>query len=348
MDLGILDLNYVYAVVTVVFGILFALIARLAVRWLEAKAEQTETKLDDIIIAAIGTPVQIGIIAVALHFAVSHFGILPGSLQWILDPRFITAFYVVIGAWIISSFLHDIIVIYGHEFARQSESDWDDRLIELLELIVKWLVWFGALMAILKVFNVDITPFLAGAGIAGLAVALAAQDIISNFFGGAIITVDKPFKVGDRIKVDQYYGDVLAVGPRSTRLRTLDYQVVTIPNNKITSNSIVNYSEPDQKLKMTIPVTVAYGTDPAKVKEILLEIARTTARATDYLLDDPEPTTFFTEFGDSGLKFILYVWAKKYNLPDEVRDAINSRIAERFAAEGIEIPFPQMEVRLKK
>ena len=70
-----------------------------------------------------------------------------------------------------------------------------------------------------QVFSVDITPFLAGAGIAGLAVALAAQDIISNFFGGAIITVDKPFKVGDRIKVDQYYGDVLAVGPRSTRLR---------------------------------------------------------------------------------------------------------------------------------
>ena len=98
---------------------------------------------DDIIIAAIGTPVQVGIIAVALHYAVSHFGILPDSLQWILDPRFITAFYVVIGAWIISSFLHDIIVIYGHEFAKQSESDWDDRLIELLELIVKWLVWFG-------------------------------------------------------------------------------------------------------------------------------------------------------------------------------------------------------------
>jgi small-conductance mechanosensitive channel len=99
---------------------------------------------------------------------------------------------------------------------------------------------------------------------------------------------------------------------------------------------------------MTIPVTVAYGTDPAKVKEILLEIARTTTKETGYLLEDPAPQTFFVEFGDSGLKFILYVWAKKYNLPDEVKDAINSRIAGRFAAEGIEIPFPQMEVRLKK
>ncbi len=109
--------------------------------------------------------------------------------------------------------------------------------------------------------------------IAGIAVALAAQDLISNFFGGAIITVDKPFKVGDRVKIDNYYGDVLSVGTRSTRIRTLDYQIVTIPNNKITTNVIVNYSEPDEKLRITIPVTVAYGTDPLRVKKILLEIA---------------------------------------------------------------------------
>jgi len=348
MDLNSMDINYVYAVAVIVAGILLALIARTVVRWLEAKAGETETNLDDIIIAAIGTPAQVAIVVIAIYFAISHFGILPDSLMWILDPRYVTAFYILIGAWILSSFLHDIIVIYGHELADKSEGDWDDRLIELLELIVKYLVWFGALMAILSVFEVNITPFLAGAGIAGLAVALAAQDIISNFFGGAIITVDKPFKVGDRIKVDQYYGDVLAVGPRSTRLRTLDYQVVTIPNNKITTNVIVNYSEPDQKLRITLPVSVSYGTDPGKVREILLGIADDTIKNTDYLLNDPPPKVFFTEFADSGLKFILYVWARKYNLPDEVKDAINTRIAARFAEEGIEIPFPQVEVRLKK
>ncbi|MFA4876640.1 MAG: mechanosensitive ion channel family protein [Methanoregula sp.] len=348
MEIGVTNLNYIYALATLVFGILLALIVRFLVRWLKTKAGETDTHWDDIIIAAIGTPVQVAIIVVAAYFAISHFGILPQSLQFILDPRYVTAFYIVIGAWIISSFLHDIIVIYGHELAEKSEGDWDDRLIELLELLVKWLVWFGALMAILSVFEVNITPFLAGAGIAGLAVALAAQDIISNFFGGAIITIDKPFKVGDRVKVDQYYGDVINVGPRSTRLRTLDYQIVTIPNNKITTNVIVNYSEPDEKLRITIPVQVACGTDVAAVKKILLEIAQDVIAKSDYLLTDPAPKVFFIEFADSSLKFILYVWARKYNLPDEVKDAINSRIAERFAAEGIEIPFPQMEVRLKK
>jgi small-conductance mechanosensitive channel len=220
--------------------------------------------------------------------------------------------------------------------------------VELLELVVKYVVWFAALMAILSIFEVNITPFLAGAGIAGLAVALAAQDIISNFFGGAIITVDKPFKIGDRIKVDTYYGDVISIGPRSTRLKTLDYQIVTIPNNKITTNIIINYAEPDQKLRITLPISVACGSDPKRVKKILLDIAQNTIKNTEYLLEEPAPKAFFLEFQDSSLKFILYVWARKYNLPDEVKDSINIQIAERFAAEGIEIPFPQMEVRLKK
>lgn len=348
MEFGAVDLNYIYALVSLVSGLLLAVIVRFIVRWLEAKAEETETKWDDIIIAAIGTPLQVTIVALSVYVTLTFIGIFPLNYPGLLDEQIVSAFWIIMGAWIISSFLHDVIAIYGHEFAEKSESDWDDRLVELLELIVKWLVWFAALMAILSVFQVDITPFLAGAGIAGLAVALAAQDIISNFFGGAIITVDKPFKVGDRVKVDQYYGDILNVGPRSTRLKTLDYQVVTIPNNKITTNVIVNYSEPDEKLRITIPVSVAYGTDIDTVKKILLEVAHSVTRKTDYLLEDPAPKVFFIEFADSSLKFILYVWARKYNLPDEVRDAINSQVAARFAEAGIEIPFPQMEVRLKK
>lgn len=350
MDFGLFgfDVNYVLAAMTILLGIVIAFLARTLVRWLESKAEKTDTKWDDIIIAAFGMPVQITIVVVSVYFAITWFNILPENAAWLLSPAYVTAFYIIISAWILSSFLHDIIATYGRQFAQMSEGDTDDRLVELLELVIKYVIWFAAVMAILKVFNIDITPFLAGAGIAGIAVALAAQDFISNFFGGAIITVDKPFKVGDRIKVENYYGDVLSVGTRSTRIKTLDYQVVTIPNNKLTTNVIINYSEPDEKLRITIPVTVAYGTDPRRVKTILLEIAQNTIKNTDYVLSEPAPSVFFTEFGESSINFILRVWARKYNVPDEVKDAINTRIAERFAAEGIEIPFPQMDVHMKK
>lgn len=350
MEIGFygFDMNYIFAALTILVGIVIAFLARTFVRWLKSKAETTETKWDDIIIAALGLPVQITIIVVSVYFAITRFGLVPENAQWILSPLYVTAFYIVISAWIISSFLHDIIATYGRQFAQMSDTDTDDRLIELLELVIKYVIWFAAIMAILDLFEIDITPFLAGAGIAGIAVALAAQDFISNFFGGAIITVDKPFKVGDRIKVENYYGDVLSVGTRSTRIKTLDYQVVTIPNNKLTTNVIVNYSEPDEKLRLTIPVTVAYGTDPVRVKKILLEIARDTIKKTDYLLEDPAPTVFFTEFAESSLNFTLRVWMRKYNVPDETKDEINSRISERFAQEGIEIPFPQMDIHMVK
>jgi small-conductance mechanosensitive channel len=340
--------NYILAALTILLGIVIAFLVRTFVRWLEAKAEETDTKWDDIIIAALGIPVQITIVVISVYAAVTWFDILPENAKFLLNPAYVTSFYIIISAWIISSLLHDIIATYGRILAGTSETDLDDRLIDLLELVVRYVIWFAAIMAVLKVFNIDITPFLAGAGIAGIAVALAAQDFISNFFGGAVIKVDKPFKVGDRVKIEDYYGDVLSVGTRSTRIRTLDNQVVTLPNNKITTNVIVNYSEPDESLRITIPVTAAYGTDPRRVKTILLEIARDTIRNTSYLLEEPAPVVFFSEFGESSLNFILRVWMKKYNVPDEVKDAINIRITERFAQEGIEIPFPQMEIRMKK
>ncbi|MDD1682206.1 MAG: mechanosensitive ion channel family protein [Methanoregula sp.] len=346
MDLSGPGLNYILAALTILLGIMLASLARTAVRWLESKAGETDTSWDDIMIAAIGTPVQFTIIVLAIYYGVTLFDILPGSMQWVLDPSYVTVFYIFISAWIIATFLHSIIHIYGRRYAEQSATDMDDRLVELLELVIRYVIWFAAVMAILKVFNIDITPLIAGAGIAGIAVALAAQDLISNFFGGAIITVDKPFKVGDRIKVDDFYGDVTSVGTRSTRIKTLDNQIVTIPNNKLTTNIIINYSEPDPKLRMTIPVSVAYGTNPLRVKEILLEIAQDAIKNTEYLLEDPAPTVYFLEFADSSLNFILRIWTEK-NIPEDVKDTINCRIAERFTQEGIEIPFPQMDVHMK-
>jgi len=343
-----MDDNLLFAIATIVIGILIAGLARGIVRWLKKFAETTETQWDDIIVAAIGTPVQVGIIAVSVYIALKYFDVVPAQYAWIISDQILNSIYILIGTWIIATLVHDIITIYGHAIAEQTEGDWDDRLIEFLELAARYIIWFAGIMLILVNLQINITPFLAGAGIAGLAFALAAQDIISNFFGGAIITMDKPFKVGDRVKIDNYYGDIVNIGPRSTRLKTLDYQIVTIPNNKITSNIIVNYAEPEERLRFTIPVSVAYGTDPAKVKRILLEIAADVTTNTNLLLKEPAPSAFFIEFAESGLNFILYVWGRKYNLPDDIKDAINSRIAARFAAEGIDIPFPQMEVRLKK
>ena len=339
--------NLLFAVAVILIGFAIAGVARIIVRWLEKYAETTETKWDDIIVAAIGTPVQVGIIAVSIYIALKYFDIVPAQYSVIVSDDVLNSIYILLGTWIVSSLLHDIIRIYGHAWAEKTEGDADDRLVDLLELAARYVVWFAGIMLVFVNLDINITPFLAGAGIAGAALALASQDFLSNFLGGVVITIDKPFKVGDRIMVDTYYGDVLMIGTRSTRIRTIDGKLVTIPNNKITSNSVMNYSEPDPMLRYTIPITVAYGSDIEKVKAILADVASDAIKNTDYFMAEPGPKVFFQEFGDSALKFVIYVWAKAYNIPDEVKDAINTRIARRFKEEGIEIPFPQLEVKMK-
>ncbi len=159
--------------------------------------------------------------------------------------------------------------------------------------------------------------------------------------------MDKPFAVNDRIKIDTYLGDVISIGPRSTRIKTMDYQLVTIPNSKVSSSIVVNYAMPDVRLKIKVPVSAAYGSDVKRVKEILIEIGHEAAARSEYVLSDPAPSVYFLEFGESSLNFMLVIWAKAFNLAWDVQDYVNTRVNERFAEEGIEIPFPQMDVHMR-
>ena len=211
-----METGLIYAILTIIIGIVIAGLARGIVRLLKKYAETTNTRWDDVILAAIGTPVQVGIIAVSVYIALKYFGIVPEQYAWTISDEVLNSIYILLGTWIVMPFAHNIILIYGHAIAEKSEGTLDDRLIEFLELTARYLIWFIGIMLILVNLDIDITPYLAAAGIVGLAFALAAQDLISNFYGGVIITIDKPFKVGDRVRVEQYYGDVIDIGPRST------------------------------------------------------------------------------------------------------------------------------------
>jgi MscS family membrane protein len=337
----------VAALVVFIVGLVTAFVVYGIVRWLKKKAEETENVLDDIIVAAFGTPVVIGIIVVSAYYAL-QVADLPSSWQFVLDSKYLDVVWIILGGWIVATFLHNALVAYGHRLTALTESDIDDRMVAFAEIAAKYVVWFIVFLLVLRVLEIDITPLLAGAGIVTLAIAFAAQDIFANFMGGAVIAMDKPFKVNDRVKIDDYFGDVTCVGTRSTRIRTLDNQIVIVPNKKMLDSYVVNYAQPDSRLKVRIPIGVAYGTDVNRVKEILIEIAREQAQEVPYILTDPAPLVYFLEFGASSLNFQMIVWTDDFSLTWEVQDLINTRIAERFLQEGIEIPFPQMDVHLKK
>ncbi len=339
--------NIWVAAVIIAFGIIAAWgVARLF-RWLGNKATITESEFDDILVLSFGKPIIVGILIIAFFLALGYIDI-PPDYAWILESKYLNAVYILLAAWVVSIFVQNFIRLYGRWMADQTENEIDDKIIEILEVAARYIIWFIAILIILSYLDIDITPLIAAGGIFGLAIALAAQDLISNFFGGAVILVDKPFAVGDRILIEGNLGDVISIGPRSTRIMTLDYQLLTIPNSKVANTIVTNYAMPDIKLKIKLPVSVAYGSDIALVKKILFEICDHAVAHSTYIIDDPRPNVFFLEFGASSLDFMIVIWAEKFNMSWEIKDWINTEIERRFTEAGIEIPFPQMDVHLRE
>ena len=195
----------------------------------------------------------------------------------------------------------------------------------------------------LAIWNVNLTPLFASAGIAGIAVALAAKDTLANFFGGISIFVDKPFKIGDYIILDTgERGEVVDIGIRSTRIKTRDDVLITVPNSILANVKIINESAPVPRFRIRIPVGVAYESDLEKVEDILVDIARSNSMVSK----EPEPRARLRAFGDSSIDFELLCWVEDPRNKGLVTHQIMNTIFNAFGKEGITIPFPQRDVHL--
>lgn len=246
--------------------------------------------------------------------------------------------------WVVASLVKRIIREYGYELASRTKGKVDDRIVAIADMSGTYIIWLIGLMIAFSGVGVEIGPVIAGMGIAGLAIALAAQNLLSNVFGGMTITIDQLYKVGDRVEFGGVYGDIYEIKPRHTKIKTLDNMIITVPNSKVINDNIVNYAAPDTMVRVKIPVGVAYGTDPEKVDKIMLEIAENTPK----VLKEPKPIVRFTEYAASSQNFELLIWIDHYEDRHPVIDRILREMFKRFKEEGIEIPFNQMDVHLKK
>lgn len=204
-------------------------------------------------------------------------------------------------------------------------------------LIRKGIFYFGSILLIISVLyqmGFKLTALLGAAGIAGIAIGFASQTSVSNIISGLFLISEKPFEVGDLIKVDDTKGTILSIDLLSVKLRTLDNQLVRIPNESLIKNQVTNITRFPIR-RFDINIGVAYKEDVSKVRTVLLDIAQNNP----YCLDEPEPLVLFLNFGDSALEFLFAVWFVKTDF-FKLRNSIMQEIKERFDAEGIEIPFP--------
>lgn len=234
---------------------------------------------------------------------------------------------------------------YANKIDSNNNRNLSGSIIPLLKKVIKIIVFALAVVIVLAKFNIDISAFVVSLGVGSLAIALAAQETLSNMISGFIIMTDRPFRIGDRIRyADNQVGDVVDIGIRSTKILDFDNNIVIIPNNEIVKSRLVNITYPNSLTRVVVDVGVAYGSDINKVKEILLDIAK----------NDPDcskeiaPEVFLINFGASSLDFRLVARTDDYKNAWSMQCRMREKIYEEFNKHQIEIPFTQIVVHQSK
>ncbi len=314
-----------------------------------AFTRKTASMLDDIILGIIKTPI---LILVFLYGVVHSLDALHMHIPIDLRDVIMSVYGVVVVLvvfYLAYKLFKKIIVYYGKIVAKKTASKVDDVLIPVAEKLGVVVIAFAALGYALGALDVDLTMFVAGGVVISMVLAFALQETISNFFSGMFILLDRPFSEGDTVILsDGDWCEVRRIGMRTTRLyRYTDASMVSIPNNRLINDKIVRMTNVSDPGRVNVNVGVAYGSDPTRVRETIMKAIKDNPYS---LLDDPnkEPIIIFDEMGDSALVFKVILWINDRGKRIPARDRLVEEIYRKLNEAGIEIPFPQRVVYLKK
>lgn len=250
----------------------------------------------------------------------------------------------------LASFAYNLVIVaevWLKRAAAATDSKLDDMLVPMVRSSLRiFVIVLAALQIATQLSDKPVTSLLAGLGVGGLALALAAQETVKNFFGSIMIFADKPFEVGDRIVVDGFDGPVETVGFRSTRIRTLEGHLVTIPNGELANKSILNIGKRPY-IRRLMNIAVTYDTPPAKLQEAL-DIARDILKDHEGIHPDFPPRVYFDDFKDAWLNIKAIYW---YHPPDywtfmAHAEKVNMELLRRFNEAGISFAFPTQTIHL--
>lgn len=211
--------------------------------------------------------------------------------------------------------------------------------------IVKYTLLVVGFIVIFQTAGINLSSITILFGALGIGIGFGLQNVTNNFVSGLIILFERPIKVGDRIEVANIAGDVVDISMRATTIVTNDNISIIVPNSQFISETVINWSHTDRNVRFNFPVGVSYKEDPETVRKILLEIASDNPG----VLKNPKPDVLFSEYADSAMIFNLRVWTREYiNRPGVLKSQLYYEVARRFREQGIEIPFPQRDVHIKK
>ncbi len=301
----------------------------------------TDNHLDDVIFYSLEAPVKFAIILLGIWIAI-HRLVYPDSFVKVVDNAY-SILIVLDITWFFGRLFSSLLQVY---WGKQSNGQ-ANKMMPITKRTILVIVWLIGIVMALSNVGVNISALLGTLGIGGIAFALAAQDTVKNVFGAFTILTDKPFSIGDTIRVDSYEGTVVDVGVRSTKIMNYDKRIITFPNYKITDTSIVNISsEPMRRVVLNLGLT--YDTTSEKMKEAL-ELLKSIPKRVENVSSNPSDiVAVFTEYSDSALVIMYIYFIEKQGDILGVTSNMNMEILAAFNKAGLNLAFPTRTVYIQK
>lgn len=301
----------------------------------------TDNHLDDVIFYSLEAPVKFAIILLGIWIAI-HRLVYPDSFVKVVDNAY-SILIVLDITWFFGRLFSSLLQVY---WGKQSNGQ-ANKMMPIIKRTILVIVWLIGIVMALSNVGVNISALLGTLGIGGIAFALAAQDTVKNVFGTFTILTDKPFSIGDTIRVDSYEGTVVDVGVRSTKIMNYDKRIITFPNYKITDTSIVNISsEPMRRVVLNLGLT--YDTTSEKMKETL-ELLKSIPKRVENVSSNPSDiVAVFTEYSDSALVIMYIYFIEKQGDILGVTSNMNMEILAAFNKAGLNLAFPTRTVYIQK
>jgi len=269
-----------------------------------------------------------------------------GALNLVIDNANAVLFVLtaIIVTILVTRIVSTVVVHMMQAYSEREDASLHRALTPLMNRVVMFTIAALAIIVVLDHFGQNVNSLLTLLGAGSLAIGLAAQDTISNMISGFVIMIDRPFHIGDRIKIPTgEEGDVYEIGMRSTTILDFDNNLIVVPNNDLIRTRIVNYSYPTPEHRVTVDVNAAYGTDVDRMKSLMMSAARAHAE----VMLEPSPEVFLVNLADSAMQYRLVCRVESFNRKFAVGEQLRIAIYNKMMEEKIEIPFPHYVIKMK-
>jgi small-conductance mechanosensitive channel len=332
--------NYIEPIIIISAGLLVGiLVQKFGINRLIALSKKTKWRGDDVIVASLGWAPLLWFILAGIYLSVSK--LIPYEDYQYITHQVLQILIIMSIAIVISRAVSGFVKIYSEKTSGEGKT------LSLMTNVVKIVIYTLAGLIILQSLGISITPILTALGVGGLAVALALQDTLSNLFAGIQLIASKKIDPGDYVQLDSgEEGFITDITWRNTSIRTLGNNMVILPNSRISSATLTNFSRPAREMSVLMDCSVSYNSDLKKVEEVTVEVAKDILGKVEGGVKNFEPFIRYNKFGESSIDFTVILRGQEHVSQYLLKHEFIKALHRRYKEEGIEIPFPQRDVHM--